>query len=360
MINQNHSELIKLPISPREISEVILTFRKFIFSYWINSNSSDSDYRLHASGFTTNAIFLYDVLIKPIEKYLNEELIIIPDETLNYLPFECLLTKKPANYLHFKSHDYLHNKYTISYAFSATLWREMSILEHDSKRKEIVAFSPNFNTSQIKKSTATRGELTPLKWNIEEAKKVTKIISGDTFIGKEASISNFKKEASNSKIIHCSTHAKSGMGYNESYLAFDQGDKLDEAKIREMNLDADMIVLLACETGLGRIESGEGVRSLSRTFASTGVKSLLSSLWSVDDRKSYELMQNFYYELSLGYKKNVALRNAKLNLISKGSHKDAHPFFWSGFLTLFQIASKEFALLANNWQIKKGATQINA
>ncbi|MEL7004470.1 MAG: CHAT domain-containing protein, partial [Bacteroidota bacterium] len=99
-----------------------------------------------------------------------------------------------------------------------------------------------------------------------------------------------------------------------------------------MDLNSELAVLSACNTGAGAVVSGEGVVNLSSGFLAAGINSVLMSLWLVNDRSTSELMTNFYYELDQGAAKHQALRNAKLEYLKNASSLEAHPYFWSAFV----------------------------
>ncbi len=94
-----------------------------------------------------------------------------------------------------------------------------------------------------------------------------------------------------------------------------------------------MVVLSACNTGYGKIQKGEGVRSLGYAFAYAGVPSVVISHWQVDDKSTSLLMQDFYKYLAKGNKKSDALRMAKLNLLNHANTGYANPYYWSAFVT---------------------------
>ncbi|MEI8190376.1 MAG: CHAT domain-containing protein, partial [candidate division NC10 bacterium] len=99
----------------------------------------------------------------------------------------------------------------------------------------------------------------------------------------------------------------------------------------------DLVVLSACETGLGDVKSGEGVFGLRRAFTQAGAKSLVMSMWAVPDRETQELMVAFYTNLLSGKMNRAqALRQAALAQMQvvKTRHGDAHPFFWGAFVFL--------------------------
>jgi len=118
------------------------------------------------------------------------------------------------------------------------------------------------------------------------------------------------------------------------YLAFTQtSDTLDRKlyvrDLYNLKLNADMVVLSACETGLGELQQGEGILSLARGFAYAGAKSIISSLWSVNDKSTADIMTSFYSHLKEGKTKDDALRRAKLDYLSQ--NPNAQPFYWAAF-----------------------------
>lgn len=116
---------------------------------------------------------------------------------------------------------------------------------------------------------------------------------------------------------------------------------LYQSEIYNLKFNAELVVLSACETGLGKISSGEGVIGLTRALLYAGTKNLIVSLWQVDDKRTQELMQKFYANLlkdktftkrkgTTKYGKH--LRKAKLEMINEGQY--AHPYFWSPFILI--------------------------
>jgi CHAT domain-containing protein len=106
--------------------------------------------------------------------------------------------------------------------------------------------------------------------------------------------------------------------------------KLRMADILNLRLDADLVVLSACETGLGRRVTGEGLVGFARAFFYAGARSLAVSLWLVADSSTPDLMRDFYSRLERGERKADALRQAKLAMIAGG--RFAHPFYWAPFV----------------------------
>ena len=104
-------------------------------------------------------------------------------------------------------------------------------------------------------------------------------------------------------------------------------------EIYNLNLNAELVVLSACETGLGKLAGGEGMIGLARGFKYAGANSLLVSLWPVDDVSTKKLMTAFYDYLLQGKSKAEAIRLAKIDLIQT-SYRFTKPFSWAGFILI--------------------------
>ena len=159
------------------------------------------------------------------------------------------------------------------------------------------------------------------------------------FSGSSATAFSFLKETNQSlAALHLSTHATADSLPRIEF--FDKPIPLHE--IYAARLHAELVVLSACETGIGKIESGEGLMSLARAFSYAGAKSLIASLWNVNERSTATLFSNFYQQLDKGNTRSTALRLAKLDLINS-SEMDARksPYFWAGFIFIGEDGAME-------------------
>ena len=100
--------------------------------------------------------------------------------------------------------------------------------------------------------------------------------------------------------------------------------------------DTDIVVLSACETGLGEVQKGEGVFGLRRAFQLAGVKTIIMSMWEVPDKETIDFMGSFYEQIELGTGKSDALHYATLNALNKRREVNgaAHPFYWGAFVII--------------------------
>jgi len=104
---------------------------------------------------------------------------------------------------------------------------------------------------------------------------------------------------------------------------------LQAREISKLQLNADLVVLSACQSGKGRLENGEGVLGLPRSFFYAGARSTISSLWKINDRSTSEIMPEFYRCLAAGHNKARSLRLAKLKMLKS---RFSHPFYWAAFI----------------------------
>ena len=154
-----------------------------------------------------------------------------------------------------------------------------------------------------------------------------------------ATESQFKLAAPESDIIHLATHAivddrdplNSRLLFTISEDTIDDGD-LYVWELYNMQIDAQMAVLSACNTGFGKLERGEGVMSLGRAFAYAGCPSIIMSLWPAQDEATADIMELFYEGIADGLPKDQALAGAKRAYLDRADDLFSHPFYWAGFI----------------------------
>ncbi|MEZ4850279.1 MAG: tetratricopeptide repeat protein [Bacteroidia bacterium] len=339
-IEADHISMIDLNYQQSD-SLLIEQFLQSTGTYFESQSPSDSLYQDQAEIWVKSAYQLYHRFLSRIleNETGGKNLIIIPDGLLGYLPFEAMLTESVNAPNAFHSHPYLIRKHPVSYSFSASLWLEMRG-KTDSwyRRHKILALGPSFpENTQFNHSARTH--ISPLYFNQSEAQIAGEIFDGKVLLGSDATLQNFLWLAPRYQILHLATHGSTNdEKIDYSFLAFSPtDDSLEENRIfvrdlYNLNLDAELAVLSACETGTGKLLKGEGIASLARGFSFAGVKSLVTSLWKVNDQKTAELMELFYLQLKPGKEKQIALQQAKLNYLSKNDDFHSHPYFWAGFI----------------------------
>ena len=104
--------------------------------------------------------------------------------------------------------------------------------------------------------------------------------------------------------------------------------------VYNLELNADLVVLSACQTGIGKLQRGEGIISLARAFAYAGAKSIVTTLWNVNDVKTKDLMIDFHLKLKNGADKDVALFQAQKKYLETHKGELANPYYWAPFISI--------------------------
>jgi CHAT domain-containing protein/tetratricopeptide (TPR) repeat protein len=334
--------------SGRELSGLVEKVRSLIEQY---SELEIGDFRRQSSK-------LYRLLVGPAAKVLagKHSLLIAPDGPLYVFPFEVLLAGETTG-LSYPDLPYLLRQHAVSYVPSASVLKGLREAEareppREPQEKAFVAFAnPLVNgglnggqagprTDPIRGSTETEHRsFPPLLYSEEEVRAIARLFAGDQvelYLGGNATKENVLDNplVESARRVHFATHGFVDEARPErSALVLTpsagQDGYLTVAEIFNMKLRADLLVLSACETGLGKEVGGEGIVGLTRAFLYAGAKSLIVSLWPVVDRPTADLMQNFYRSLDATGSKVEALRKAKLDMIRGGQ---ANPYLWAPFI----------------------------
>ncbi|RMB58022.1 CHAT domain-containing protein [Dokdonia sinensis] len=312
----NNQIVFKSIGSRKQLSDKISEHRNAILSRNVNADSAAKD--------------LYHLLIEPFSNILNDKnksrLIFITKNELTFVPFDALIDKTGA---------FLLEKYNTSVAFSLPLLQ--SQLEGNSSLERGTAiFSPEYQESfkddqdilELK-----RNGLFELPFAREESLQIAEITKGDLYLADKASKQKFIENSSNYDIIHMAAHAiASDKEDNNSSILFTHDKRLNFNEIYALSIPANLVVLSACNTGIGVKKEGEDLQSLSRAFTYAGTQSTITTLWQVSDKTTKTIMSAFYKHLINGMPKAKALQQAKLDYLS--STKDSalrHPYYWAGF-----------------------------
>lgn len=293
--------------------------------------------------YTTHARGLYNAFLGPVfGDSLPVELTVIPDGLLAFIPFEALLTATPSAGSSYLAMPYVIRQSEVAYAYSAALLLQQAERERAAQKAGCLAFAPSYDGEQALEGEFARvrsGEAA-LPGAQTEVRAVSEHFSGSFLIGDAASEGAFKAQAGDYEILHLAMH---GILDDEqsafSYLAFAEGDAAEDGKlysyeVEQMQLNADLVVLSACESGTGKLVRGEGVMSLARGFLHAGAGGVLMSLWQLEDATSAQVMTAFYEELATGLEGSAALRSAKLKYLAEADDLKAHPGFWAGYVLI--------------------------
>ena len=255
---------------------------------------------------------LYGRLIQPVAPQLTtKRLLIVGHGVLHYLPFAALSDGS----------GYLVDRYSIRLLPSASVLQFLKGRQAQ-KAGSLLAFgNPDLGDAKY-----------DLKFAQDEVQTIAKSFSGaKVLVRQEATKSAFKSLGPQFSYLHLATHGKfdpdmplkSGL-----LLAKDNQDDgfLSMGDLYSMRLNADLVTLSACETGLGKVSNGDDVVGLTRGFLYAGSNSIVASLWEVDDLATSQLMTEFYTNLKKGDKQE-ALRQAQLSV----KKQNPHPFYWAAF-----------------------------
>lgn len=273
---------------------------------------------------------LHQILIEPIADLLslhpNQKIIFIPQRELFFVPFPALQDA---------TGNYLIEKHPILTAPA------IEVLASTYQRKQQIKTKVKFNNFLIvgnpimpqipTENTKNLEQLTPLPNAEIEAEAIAKIFNTQPLIGNQATESNVVKKMLDAQIIHLATHGKFNKSHGlKSWIALTPSQQddgfLTAEQIIDLNLQAELVVLSACDTGLGEITE-DGVIGLSRSFIGAGVPSIIVSLWTIPDRQTADLMREFYQSFQHNSDKAEALQQAML----KTMQKYPDPYYWAAF-----------------------------
>ena len=264
-----------------------------------------------------------------------DRLIVVPSGRMATIPFEALITDKVTEQNRdFANLPYLINDYIVSYQYSVSLLLNPSI--ESSARESIALFAPVEFKSQT---------LSTLPGTEQEVNDIANLFAGSSasvemFLKHEATPEAVKSEqVERSKYLHFATHGiidEDKPAKSQICLASfsDEDGHLYSGDIYNLQLSADLVVLSACETGLGKISRGEGIIGLTRALIFAGSNNLLVSLWSVNDASTSYLMTDFYRAMLQGNDYETAVRYAKLGIIKSGKY--SFPYYWAPFVLVGQ------------------------
>jgi CHAT domain-containing protein len=334
---------------PADLDKNILKLLKTVTN---SQTFGRSDY----NAFAQWSDYFYQLLLAAPLTNLSAEvthLIVIADGQLGKIPFE-ILGKNDISTQSFKKYPYLLRQFSVSYATSSAFLLQQKAAENTENNRNLAlfaSFAPKYSANTLQRMNETRGQGYDLPEAAKEATDIATLLQGHVFLAENANVETFQKEAPKFRILLLAMHAIpdwkqpnfSKLLFTHASNSAPESAELTTLDILQMDLSTDLIVLSACQTGLGQIRNGEGMLSLTRGFLTVGVKSVVMSLWKVPDATTYTLMVSFFKNLQLGLKKDEALRAAKLdyldNLAPIGKE---NPCFWAGFVITGSISDIKF------------------
>lgn len=339
-------------------------------------------YEKKASHYAEKAAEVYKHLFAPIldrlniSKTLDKHLIISSSGDFLTFPFEALVSLKPkTENVHYSDLEYIIQSFaSISYGFSATSYFDdmngENPLVKKMYEKEIIAIAPLFGPEVTEEYLAlfTESErdstymtyFEPHEQNLRGIKRIIrnieKLYKGETLVSLEATKRNLLNEISKYRIIHIVTHGvydTLNPIMSRIYLAVEKsGDfSLSTREIFSMDIHAELVILMSCESGLGNDYSGEGIISQAYAMRYAGGKSAIMSFWMIPTKESIGLIENFYKGINKGYTTAKSLKKAKESVISKDG---AHPYYWAGMVLIGKDATFNVNSTRKYWYIGIG------
>lgn len=334
IVGKNTFRIVKQDL-PEIFYEHLRTLRSCIAQNPVTKNANEAFDKM-----VTSSRNLYNILIRPAEQYIRKkDLIIVPHNELNYIPFEVLLSRDPNNSVpDYKTLEYLCKNHSIRYTYSANLLLTQN-RNHPAGTRTAV-FLPDYEKYNHTLNIRSQ-ELPVLEGAETEAMTVYQIMGGTLFSNLKATESAFKKEASEYNIIHLVSHANidDQIPVNSNLILTSYTDTIEDGclyayELLQMNLNARLIVLSGCNTGYGKLQKGEGMLSLARCFFYTGVQTMAFTLWPVADQSSASLISNFYRNLKHMHNIDKAMHSARLKYIEEADPVKCHPFYWAGYIIM--------------------------
>ena len=343
--------------TPIDLEQTATTFRRSIV-------------KIEKEEFLKTSAALYDILIRPVEEKIvgKSRLIVIPDGLLHYLPFESFISDLPSRKtttVDFSQLKYVVRSHEITYTYSASFYlnRLHQAIDVPTREPSFAGFAPVFgvsdsngmllaknvsrlerDSSEIRSISLDGKKFNELKYSSQEISSIAGQFQkhgrqSATFLREEATEENFKTHVSKYSFVHIATHGYINEKHPQlSMLLFSQPKDstatedgvLYGGETYNLNMNAELLVLSSCESGIGRLIMGEGMLAMTRGFFYSGATNIIFSLWKVYDRQTSDLMREFYRHVLVGETFSSSLRKAKLSMIK--DQETAFPSKWSGFI----------------------------
>ena len=349
------------------------------FNDWLRAYRNALVFQVDEVYWEMSANLYQQLFPAPLPEEVNR-LIIVQDGLMSTVPFEALLTEQVENYwdMEYSEYPYLIKDYAVSYCYSANLlfriFRNDRTVREKAEADGVVMAPVEFKGNQLQVLRQVRQKSYQEASVQMSSRQKSKVSSLPSLPGSKEEVEQIKvqfeqHQQSVSMMLYDSAqedYVKNGMlsGYRYLHIAShgfvnqeepefsglflaapDSASENDgvlfSGEIYSVPLNAEMVTLSACETGLGKISRGEGILGLSRALIYAGAKNLTVSLWKVSDASTRDLMIQYYQNITnqprpqdrfqtLDYA--PSLREAKLQMIQNGTY--AHPYYWSPFVLI--------------------------
>ncbi len=321
---EKNTQLISYHLSYTHLTTILISRDRFeVFQDSLQEEFHESldhyihDTRSFAPQISEQAKALYKLLFRHTDPGKFERFIIIPDDDLLFLSFESLVNE---------GNEYLVQQSAIQYQYATTLLNKEEL---ELANYRTLAMSP-FSENDYRDSNYYFEKLPLSQAEVKETR-------GKQYIGNQATKRKFYEVLEDYPVIHLATHAAVDP-YNDdlSFIAFSPADQKDfllfAKEIQHLPLrNTRMVILSACETGLGTLVKGEGIMSLSRAFYYAGCENIVTTFWKANDFSTAYITARFHHYLDESNTIDIALQKAKKDYLADPSinPRMKHPHYWS-------------------------------
>jgi CHAT domain-containing protein len=301
------------------------------------------------NSYTSLLYLLYQSLWEPIAKDIRtKNIIIIPDGILYNISFD-LLTPSPVKSYNELGKGSLLSSNSITYHYSLFM-TGMNV--SNPVKNNYVAFAPGFSDENktayqkaIKDSSRLDRQymtLLPQPYTKDLVQKIQDKLGGEIFTDNSSTQNSFKQNAGNNAIVHIGTHAEfnnekpelSRLIFSKNTDSISANNSLFLYDIYNCNINTSLAILTACESGKPGYEDGEGMVSLAHAFNYAGSKSILTSLWQVDEQSASFITEKFIENLTAKMPAGEALQQAKLTYLQQAVGRMKSPVYWAGLVLM--------------------------
>ncbi len=302
VVSASGVKMHKIDVSPSDLSD---------FMYLCSNKQSQNNGYL---AFEKLAEKLYRQLFAPLS-IKQERVIVCMDNYL--LPFEAFRTDAATP-------EFLISHHTFSYAYSAA-----ALLFEKKYRRSPTSMFAGFAPISFSKELS----LPDLKLSGKWLDRLTTFYSSNEIFTKEgATRQNFIHSLSSYSVVNVFSHAVADTVEKEPVLYL-QDSAINLRELQSLDpAAAQLVILSACQTNVGRNESGEGIYSLARGFSTIGIPSVTSTLWTADEASTYWISEKFHHYLREGMHKDIALKKAKLDFMQSGARASLLPYYWANIV----------------------------
>lgn len=359
-ISQHDFQIDSIPL-PTNFNEILQQYRQSISDLGFIKKSE----KIAEQQYLQSAYQLFQLLLeKPLNHHTSktniQRLSIVADGVLNTIPFQALLCQKSTSWKNSK--PLVLSRYAVSYSYFSKMILTTSANNYQGNFVSFGIEFDDYTLAHLKSlakdsieqetifSNLRSGKFSKLPFSDNEAQELAEFMDGQHWLNQQATKANFLQHTPEAKFIHIATHSLLDPQRPEqsSLIFIKQKDSLDNLlrleEIYTLQLQANLIVLSACNTGFGQGQKGEGINSLARAFHYAGIPSVTATFWSISDEASIKLMKLYYRNLKDGMSKDIALQQAQLEYLNNdqiSSPAFRSPVYWAAWMPVGSNAAIE-------------------